>query len=161
MTTVQFKSSAKEKVFSVLFSVILIAVLFASWIFNIGWGRVVLTFVLFPFIQALAIFIFNLIAVKYFHYSKTILIFNIIFNVSCLLFHFTFADGGDIGGMYMFFHLITNEKIVEIASVFSGVFFIIHIVFLVLQITFMTTTKKRIKSELHTTSFPQEDRIQK
>lgn len=98
-----------------LLTVICVAVVILSWIFNMGWIRFALVFIPLPFVHTLAFLIINTKAAKKipeFPKLKKMLMY------SCLTYVLTYLllpDGGDVGGMYMFFGLIKNDAIVSVA----------------------------------------------
>lgn len=125
-----------------LLSIFLILIMFASWIFNFGWIRLALTFILFPLIQAVIFFIANRLSAKNIH-IKPVRLATILSYVTFLLPHFLILDGGDIGELYIFFHLIESNRISEITSRIGYFFMLVHIVSVVLQFVLFFKYRKQ------------------
>lgn len=115
-----------------LLSIFLILIMFASWIFNFGWIRLALTFILFPLIQAVIFFNANRLSAKIIH-IKPVRLATILSYVTFLLPHFLILDGGDIGESYIFFHLIESNRISEITSRIGYFFILVHIACVIMQ----------------------------
>ncbi len=139
----KIKSTKKEKLFAVLASVALSVLAIASYIFNMGWIRVLLTFVLFPIFHIVAIFITNILTTKYFKFSKAVKIYNIVYNVSFALFYVFLPDAGDIGESYIFFGLIKNSELATVCGYLAELFAVVHIVFFILLIVKAVKIKKQ------------------
>ena len=105
-----------------------------SWIFNFGWLRVFLSLFGFPlFYGAFFCFANSMAAArmaeidamkKYIPWSC----------ITYLLAYFCFPDGGDVGEMYVFFGLIRDDGIANIAMVASIAAFAANIVLLIREI---------------------------
>ena len=105
-----------------------------SWIFNFGWFRVFLSLFGFPlFYGAFFCFANSMAAArlaeidamkKYIPWSC----------ITYLLAYFCFPDGGDVGEMYVFFGLIRDDGIANIAMVVSIAAFAANIVLLIREI---------------------------
>ena len=115
-----------------ILSIFMILIMFASWIFNFGWIRLALTFILFPLIQSVVFFIANRLYAKNIH-IKTVRLATIRSYVTFLLPHLLILDGGDIGESYIFFHLIESNRISEITSRIGYFFMLVHIACVILQ----------------------------
>lgn len=115
-----------------LLSIFLILIMFASWIFNFGWIRLALTFILFPVIQAVIFFIANQLSVKNIN-LKPVRLATILSYATFLLPHLLILDCGDIGESYILFHLIESNKISEITSRIGYFFIPIHIACVIMQ----------------------------
>lgn len=115
-----------------ILSLFMILIMFASWIFNFGWIRLALTFILFPLIQSVVFFIANRLSAKNIH-IKPVRLATILSYVTFLLPHLLILDGGDIGESYIFFHLIESNRISEITSRIGYFFMLVHIACVILQ----------------------------
>ncbi len=119
----------------------------ASWIFNMGWIRVILTIMLVPFIHAIVFFVTNLYISKYIRSSNKLKLLNVIFFVSYLMSYVLLPDGGDVGGVYVFFWLIHNDVLGYVCAVVCTFAIITHIVVFILQIIQVIKLKREIKSQ--------------
>ncbi len=133
-------------VFYIVMAVSVITVL-ASWVLNMGWFRVFLTWLAVPFVHMTIFVIINIIVLPELSYSKKLKIYTLISYFSCLLMYFMFPDGGDTGTMYVFFGLIDNEKIVDVFFSLCGWFLVAHITFTVLQLIEFGKIKKNLADE--------------
>ena len=104
-----------------LLSIGMIAVMCLSWVFNIGWIRLILKFLLFPVISAVVFFIGNHLSAKYIQTDKNLKTVTMLSYITFLLPYLLVGDGGDIGEMYMLFGLIENDTIVGIVTMI-GIF---------------------------------------
>lgn len=111
-----------------------ILIMTASWLLNMGWYRIILTWLAFPIIHLVLFIIINgKILLKLFC-SKALKVYTLLSYVSYLLFYLMLPDGGDIGTMYILFSLFHNNTVAYIAGVLSVTSFFAHIVFTVFQL---------------------------
>ena len=115
-----------------ILSLFMILIMFASWIFNFGWIRLALTFILFPVIQAVIFFIANRLSAKNIN-LKPVRLATVLSYATFLLPHLLILDCGDIGESYILFHLIESNKISEITSRIGYFFMLVHIACVILQ----------------------------
>ena len=115
-----------------ILSLFMILIMFASWIFNFGWIRLALTFILFPVIQAVIFFIANRLSAKNIN-LKPVRLATVLSYATFLLPHLLILDCGDIGESYILFHLIESNKISEITSRIGYLFMIVHIACVITQ----------------------------
>ena len=115
-----------------ILSLFMILIMFASWIFNFGWIRLALTFILFPLIQAVIFFIANRLSAKNIN-LKPVRLATILSYATFLLPHLLILDCGDIGESYILFHLIESNKISEITSRIGYFFMPGHIACVIMQ----------------------------
>ena len=111
-----------------ILSAVLTLVMFASWLFNMGWYRVVGSWLLIPIFHPLWLFFTNNIATVFISKNKIIKYPLIAVNITFLLPHLLIYDGGDMGEAYIFFHLIENNRIAAISTCFGIVALLLHIV---------------------------------
>ncbi len=128
--------------------ILCLVIMGASWVLNMGWLRVILTWLAFPIIHAVAVIIINGKAVTKLAYSVTLRIYTVISLLTSVLSYVFLPDFGDVGGMYVFFGLIENETIVDTAFEISLICFAAYIVVTVLQLIEMGRIKKKLAGEL-------------
>lgn len=134
-------NTSKGKIKTIIISVISILVVVATWIFNLGWLRLFMTAVLIPHI---VLFIFmNLYSTKYFDNSKKIKILNIFFVLTFLFAYVFMPDSDDISS-YVFFGLVHNENVLNIAEIISTVAFVGNVVTFIMQIIGIEKIKKSL-----------------
>lgn len=108
-------------------------IMFVSWICNMGWYRIILTWIPIPLVHTIAFLIINIkfanIASNYKFLGKYI----IFSSVTYLLTYFLLPDGGDGGGMYAFFTLVRNDTILNVMTYISLICFIVSIVVLFIE----------------------------
>lgn len=127
---------------NILVSLLCIAVAAASWIFNMGWLRFFMTFLLIPFIHAIVFFLTNLFSANYIQKSKKSKDIYIAFCATYLLFNLLLPDGSDTGEMYVLFGLVHSDAISYICSVISLIAIAGHIVCLISQIIEIAKMRK-------------------
>ena len=115
--------------------VICILIASASWILNMGWLRLILTWFAVPFIHPIIFVVINSKALPNIIYSAKLKIYTLITYITYVLMYVFLPDGGDIGPMYTFFGLISNDLAVNVLTVLSEVCLIAYITFTILQIT--------------------------
>ena len=140
-------SSGKKT--SVIISLLSIFVVAVSWITNIGWMRIMLSFFLVPFLHAIYYFILNLAICFFVGQSKSLRLMNLLFSITYVLSNLFFPDGGDAGPSYFFFGLVKNDVLSDIAYVICVVSFVLHIILIALQlISVFRLKKQRIQTEV-------------
>ncbi len=125
------------------FLFVLIAI--ASWVFNMGWLRLFMTFMAVPIINTTVFLIFNHLSLSYINqssYLKKLVIFS---NITYLLGYLLLPDFGDVEAMYLFFGLIRNDLVAIIGLEVSGAAFLANFVLFILQIIERRKIKKSIK----------------
>lgn len=130
----KLKKLNRPEIFKYYFLMIMcILIMAASWLLNMGWYRIILTWLAFPIIHLVLFIIINgKILLKLFC-SKALKVYTLLSYVSYLLFYLMLPDGGDIGTMYILFSLFHNNTVAYIAGVLSVTSFFAHIVFTVFQ----------------------------
>ncbi len=136
-----FKQGKCNKCKTIFVALLCIIIVGLSWIFNMGWLRVIMTLVLIPFINAVIFLVINLIVSKYIDESNELKNINILFCLTYLLTYLLLPDAGDIGEMYVFFHLIHNNLFSYICGIISFAAFIGHIALLIFQIVELVKVK--------------------
>lgn len=137
----KINSSNKKKV--ILLSILATFIAAVSWILNMGWIRLIMTFLLIPFIHVIIFFSTNLFMSSYVDKSRNIKILNLLFIMTYSLIYIFLPDAGDYGEMYFLFGLIHSDLLSNIACGIAGVSFLGHIVLFVLQIIYAVKTKKK------------------
>ncbi len=132
---IKIKKLNQPEIFKYYFLMLLcILIMTASWLLNMGWYRIILTWLAFPIIHLVLFIIINgKILLKLFC-SKALKVYTLLSYVSYLLFYLMLPDGGDIGTMYVLFNLLHNNTVAYIAGVLSVTSFFAHIVFTVFQL---------------------------
>ncbi len=138
------KANSLTIILTLIITVALIVLVFASWIFNPGWLRVFLTILLIPIWHAIFVLVCNLIFCKYYAHSKKMLIFGILFNLLYLISYLLLPDFGDMGELKVFFWLIESNSISYAAWMISIYSLIGHLTCFILQIVFSTIYKKKL-----------------
>lgn len=123
----------KKTIFYYIIIIFSVLVMLASWIFNIGWYRFALTFMLIPFIHTGVFLTINIISVKRAASFKHLERYIILSSVTYALSYLFLPDGGDYGEMYFFFRLIENTLIANIMMYISLALFAVNIVVLIFE----------------------------
>lgn len=113
-----------------------------SWVFNMGWLRFIMTFLLIPFAHAILFLITVFSTVKYVDKSAKIKIINLLFMLTYLMFYVFLPDGGDVGGLYFFFGIIKNNILCDFAYYIASAAFAGNIVLFVLQLVAIRNFKR-------------------
>ncbi len=137
------KKGSKYRAFLIVLSLLCILIAAASWIFNMGWYRFILTFLLAPFIHAIIFFIVNFFMAPAAERSRSVKILNLFFCLTYLAMYLLFPDGGDHGPMYFFFGLVRNDVLSAVAMGVAFLAFAAHIALLVALITEGVRSKKK------------------
>ena len=114
-------------------TVLCVVIMLASWIVNIGWYRIILTWIPIPLIHTVAFIIVNLKAIsnmgradklkKYIPWSWG----------TYLTAYLLFPDGGDDGSVRVFFNLIRNDVLCTIAMCAAIICFCANVAVLSLE----------------------------
>lgn len=136
------KSKDYTKVKHNVITILCMSVAAASWIFNMGWYRFIMTFIAIPFIHAIIFFFVNNFAASYIKESKLLKVLAIFSYISYIIGYIFLPDGGDIGGLYVFFGLVHNDAIADISFDISGYGFMANTIILVLQLIMSIRAKK-------------------
>ena len=113
--------------------ILCVVVMILSWIFNIGWLRLILTWIPLPLIHTIAFLFVNFKAANKVSTFKSMKKYMILSCASYSLVYLLLPDGGDVGGMYMFFTLIRNEVITSIMMYISNIIFCVNIASLAIE----------------------------
>lgn len=134
-----------------LLMIICFFIMAASWIFNIGWYRLILTLLAFPIVHYVLFAIVDGKALLKLFLSKKLKIYTLISYTTYIISYLSFPDGGDYGPMYVFFGLINNNDIAKTASVLCVISFIAHIIVSIFQLIEMSKIKRyeHLNSELN------------
>ncbi len=116
-----------------ILSAVLILVAAASWVLNIGWLRVILTWFLAPVSHAALFFLGNHFCAKYISENKWLKLVTVCSYVIYLSLYLLLPDFGDVGQGYLFFHLIESNVAASVCMVISEGLFFLHIAILVAQ----------------------------
>ena len=124
--------------------ILCILIVAASWILNMGWYRVILTWLTVPFVHPVIFAIINAKALPNLIHSAKLRVYTLITYITYVLMYAFFPDGGDVGSAYVFFGLINNSTAVHILSILSTVSLVAYIVFTILQIIESGKVKKKL-----------------
>lgn len=127
----------------ILISIFSLIIAAASWIFNMGWIRFMMTLTLIPFIHAMIFFLTNLFTARYIDESQKLKILNLLFCITYMISYIFLPDGADTGGLYFFFGLIHNSTLSYVAQAISYIAFFAHIILFVMQIIQWVKQKKK------------------
>ncbi len=108
-------------------------IMLASWIFNLGWFRVILTWIPIPLIHTIAFLFINIKSINRVSTFKELEKYIILSSVTYLLPYLLLPDFGDVGGMYFFFGLIRNDVAAKITFCIAPVLFIANLSILELE----------------------------
>lgn len=118
----------------------------ASWLFNIGWLRLILTFTFVPVLMIILVFVANCLSFKYFKFSSNLKDLNTLFNLSYLFFWLLLPDYGDYGDPYMLFGLIKSRELTSIASPLASAFALLFAATFIIQMVQIAKLKKALSS---------------
>ena len=119
-----------------------ILIVAVSWILNIGWYRVILTWLAVPFVHPVIFAVINGKALPRLIYSAKLKAYTLFTYITYVLMYVFFPDGGDTGSSYVFFGLIYDGAAVQILGILSTVSLIAYIIFTILQIIENVKLKK-------------------
>lgn len=124
------------------FMILCLLVMVASWILNIGWFRLILTWLAFPIIHFVLFAILNGKAMLKLFLSQKLKIYTLLSYATYIISYLFLPDGGDYGPMYVFFGLLHNDIAAYIASVICEISFIAHIIISIFQLIEISKTKQ-------------------
>lgn len=133
------------KIKMILWSLLSIGIVAASWFLNFGFIRLLCSLMMFPLAHVVIVFAMGVVASNYASYRK-IRLYNLLFCASYILSNILFPDADELSTK-MFFGLIKNEFMNNLGEVLSIIFLIIHIVLLILQIIEIRKIDKLEKSD--------------
>ena len=110
-----------------------VVVMFASWIINIGWLRIFLTWIPIPLVHTIAFIIVNFKAIKNIAYSDKLKKYVPWSWGTYLTAYLLFPDGGDDGVVRAFFNLLRDEVLCTAAMCVAIICFISNVVILILE----------------------------
>ena len=116
-----------------LITIFTVVIMFLSWLFNIGWFRIILMWIPIPLLHTIFFMLINFKASAKVLSFKNLEKYMIYSCVTFLLSYLLFPDFGDIGGAYFFFGLIKNTFFSGIIIYVSVGLWIANIIFLVLE----------------------------
>lgn len=137
------KSSNYKKV--VIWTYLSIIIATASWVFNFGWLRFIMTIMLIPVIHGIVFFVANLIFGAYVDQSPKMKRLNIFFVITYIVYYVLIPDGGDYGVMYSFFGLIHSNTVSGVSYSISTIASLCHGVLFVMQIVQVRKIKKQMR----------------
>lgn len=100
-----------------------VIVMVASWIFNMGWFRIILMWVPLPLVHTIVFWVLNRKLATFASTFKELEKYIVISCVTYLLPYLLFPDGGDVGEGYLFFGLIRNDIVFNIALYMTPIAF--------------------------------------
>lgn len=139
------KSSRKEKIY-VLTAILCVLIMVASWFMNFGWLRFAFTIVPLPLVHIAALLIITVGAVRL--NRRKINLAVVFMQITFLLSYLLLPDGGDVGGLYMFFGLIHNDTIAMVCAGIASTLIKINIVIMIVLLVKVFKAKKKIKAEV-------------
>lgn len=132
----------RKKAKTIIISIISILIVASTWMFNIGWLRLLFMPVA-AILHSILFFYINLHSADYFDKSKKIKVLNVLFIVTYIISYVFMPDSDDISS-YAFWGMVHDESILNTAQIVSAVAFIGNIVTFVLQITGIEKIKKEL-----------------
>lgn len=113
--------------------VVCILIMVASWIFNIGWLRLALTFTGLPIIHAILFAYIAGKAISKFELSAKLEKYTVLSYITYVAAYLLFPDGGDYGEMYLLFTQINSNTVAYVAMMLALACFVANVVFLILS----------------------------
>ena len=110
-----------------------VAVMFISWIVNIGWYRIILTWIPIPLIHTIAFVVIDFKAATNVAHSDKLKKYIPLSWATYLAAYLLFPDGGDEGTVRVFFNLIQNDVLCTVAMCASIILFAFNVVILSLE----------------------------
>lgn len=110
--------------------IVCVAIMAVSWIFNMGWLRLALTFTTLPIVHAVVFAVVTGKALFYISLSKKLEKYTLLSFITYVGTYLLLPDGGDYGEMYALFTLIKSNVVAAVAMVLSFACLIANIVFL-------------------------------
>ncbi len=134
------KSSAKSTFWCLLLSAVCTAIAAVNYALNMGWFRAVMLCLLLPFWYVMMLFMASKSASACLDHKWSRVMF-IACHVCFLLSGLLFPDGGDVGGMYMFFGLM--EDYPGVLTDLSVVFFVASLALMIAQVKVANSLRKK------------------
>ncbi len=138
------KENGSNYIKTIVITVSSMLVAAVSWVLNLGWLRLFMTFFMVPVIHGIVFFIANLCFAKYIDKSTKMKKMNMLFIITYLIAYIILPDGGDEGGMIFFFGLIQNHILSFVAMYASYIAFIGHIILFIMQIEQVKKIKRNL-----------------
>lgn len=113
----------------------------ASWIFNMGWLRVILIWVPVPIVHLAIMLALVCKACEVIHLSQRLKKYTLLSLVTYCAAYLLLPDFGDVGGAYMLFGLIRGDSVATVAFVFAALSAVVNICMLI----FMNDETKKLK----------------
>lgn len=119
---------------NIFVTLLCIAIAAISWILNMGWLRLSMTFLLIPFFHAIIFFLVNIFSLDCVQKSKKSKSIYIMLCITYLLPYLLLPDFGDTNEGYLFFGLIhVHGDIPVVFGAAAWIAALAHIVLLILQ----------------------------
>ena len=128
-------------------STVCIVIAAVSWIMNMGWLRVFLTWFPIPILHTIFFKLVNIRVAKWVRLNRATLKTKLLSALSCafyLLAYLLFPDVGDVGTGYMFFGLIHDSR-VEAFIPIAIIFFVANIAVMIIQFINTKQSEENIK----------------
>ena len=122
-----------------------VAVMVLSWIFNMGWLRIILTFFPLPIAHLVFFGVASEGAMMHLSKSPRLKIYIPLSYLTFALAYAFFADGGDIGGLYNFFGLIRNEIAATLLFFVAAIAFIANNALSIMQMIEVQHIKAKLQ----------------
>ncbi len=116
-----------------MLAILSVVIMSLSWIFNMGWFRVILTWIPLPLIHTIVFLLINIKTANKVSSFKRLKKYIILSCITYLLPYLLFPDGGDAGGMYLFFGLVRNDTIANIMMYIVPIVFVVNIAVLIFE----------------------------
>lgn len=123
-------------------TIVSLLIMVASWILNLGWRRIFLTFILFPLAHTTLFAIFNGKSMLGFAKSKKLKKYTLLSCITHIALYLSFSDFPDYTS-YTFFGLLRGHKISGYADVLCIIILLAHITVLILQAVEIKRIKKQ------------------
>ena len=139
----------KPKALYTIPSTVCIVIAAVSWIMNMGWLRVFLTWFPIPILHTIFFKLVNIRVAKWVRLNGATLKTKLLSALSCasyLLAYLLFPDVGDVGTGYMFFGLIHDSR-VEAFIPIAIIFFVANIAVMIIQFINTKQSEENIKIE--------------
>jgi len=127
------KTNDKKAIVYRAVTVLCVVIMLASWIVNIGWYRIILTWIPIPLIHTVAFIIINFKAISNISRSDKLKKYIPWSWGTYLTSYLLFPDGGDDGGVRAFFNLIQNDALCTIAMCAAIICFCANVAVLSLE----------------------------
>ena len=142
-TGVQQTEETKEyKLITFLF----IGITAMSFLFTMGWIRVALIVSGIFLIHTLFFLFVNLSAAFLVPAFPRLKIWIWLSGVTCFLPYWILPDAGDVGGAYLYFELITDEKILDVLMILAPAVFFVNLLILTAEVIAVCRCKGRLRA---------------